>query len=71
MMAIERNGLGGPSQHLAAASRASGARAPSPLFDTWLQDNLQRRYEAALEEPLPEELVRLLDTRPEGGRQEN
>jgi len=70
MMAIERNGSGGPGQHL-AAGRASASRTSSPLFDTWLQDNLQRRYEAALDEPLPEELVRLLDAKPDGGRAEN
>ena len=40
-------------------------------FDHWLKDELGRLYDAALSEPVPEELTRLLDqaTRKGGGRQ--
>ncbi|NKE46507.1 hypothetical protein HB662_17125 [Roseomonas frigidaquae] len=34
---------------------------PTPrAFDRWLQDELARRYDSALAEPVPEELLRLL-----------
>lgn len=44
--------------------------APAPVshredaFDAWLRRELGRLYDAALTEPVPETLTRLLDTRP-------
>ncbi len=32
------------------------------VFDRWVQDALRERYERALREPLPEMLLRILDT---------
>lgn len=32
----------------------------APLFDMWLQTTLQRRYDDALTEPLPEDLLDLV-----------
>ena len=32
----------------------------SPFFEVWLQANLQRLYDEALAEPVPEELLRLV-----------
>jgi hypothetical protein len=31
-----------------------------PLFEAWLQSGLQRLYDRALYEPLPDELLRLI-----------
>ena len=41
----------------------------NPFFELWLQANLQRLYDEALAEPVPEELLRLVaqfrnDSRP-------
>ncbi|MGX9962313.1 hypothetical protein ACVFYP_03265 [Roseomonas sp. F4] len=33
---------------------------PAPAFDRWLQAELARRYDDALAEPVPDELLRLL-----------
>ncbi|QKE88721.1 hypothetical protein HN018_00420 [Lichenicola cladoniae] len=32
----------------------------APLFDVWLQTTLQRRYEDALSEPVPDDLLDLV-----------
>ena len=32
----------------------------NPFFETWLQTNLQRLYDQALAEPMPDELLRLI-----------
>ncbi|MCK8783035.1 hypothetical protein M0638_01395 [Roseomonas sp. NAR14] len=34
-------------------------------FDRWVRDELGRLYDATLSEPVPEELLRLLDPDPE------
>ena len=39
-----------------------------PFFETWLQTNLQRLYDEALAEPVPEELLRLIAQPRENGR---
>ena len=31
-----------------------------PFFDMWLQSSLQRLYDLALAEPVPEELMRMI-----------
>jgi hypothetical protein len=59
-----------PHHHLDEASRpppgvTSASRAPRPrpteaAFDRWLQRELSRLYGPALEEPVPEELLRLV-----------
>jgi hypothetical protein len=35
--------------------------APADAFDLWLRDDLQRLYSAVAAEPVPPELLRLLD----------
>ena len=32
----------------------------NPFFELWLENNLQRLYDQALAEPVPEELLRLI-----------
>ncbi len=32
----------------------------NPFFELWLENNLQRLYNQALAEPVPEELLRLI-----------
>ncbi|WP_137181360.1 hypothetical protein [Roseomonas sp. AR75] len=61
---------------MSAQLRSSGAPPPPAVrrepdhdeddpgnqaFDRWLRDELARRYDAALAEPVPDELARLLD----------
>jgi hypothetical protein len=43
-----------------SSNRRNGLGATPSLFDTWLQTRLQRLYDEALEEPLPDDLLRLL-----------
>ena len=38
-----------------------GPSAESDLFDLWLQRQLHRSYAAIAAEPIPEELLRLID----------
>ena len=40
----------------------------NPFFDLWLQANLQRLYDEALAEPVPEELLRLVAQSRNDGR---
>ncbi len=40
----------------------------NPFFELWLQTNLQRLYDEALAEPVPEELLRLVVQSQNNGR---
>ncbi len=45
------------------SSNSHGGRKPDPsgsLFDTWLQTRLQRQFDEALEEAVPDDLLQLL-----------
>ena len=43
---------------------AAGAGAPDPSFDLWLRRGLRRLHSAVLAEPIPLELLRLIEDRP-------
>jgi Protein of unknown function (DUF2934) len=43
---------------------AAGAGAPDPSFDLWLRRGLRRLHSAVLAEPIPLELLRLIEGRP-------
>ena len=47
-------------------TRASGSAAL--LFETWLQNGLQRLYDSTLHEPVPDDLLRLIPQAQEPGR---
>lgn len=49
-------------------SRAYGSA--TSLFEAWLQTDLQRLYDRALFEPLPEDLLRLLPLHKESDLQQ-
>lgn len=53
-------GTAPPPPRPVAERRAPSAPGPNPAFDRWLQSELTRRYDDALAEPVPEELLRLL-----------
>ena len=40
----------------------------SPLFDAWLQSRLQRLYDETLDEPVPDDLLKLLPDTSDTGR---
>jgi hypothetical protein len=50
-------------------SQASGCAIP--LFEAWLQSGLQRLYDRALYEPLPDELLRLIPQSQETGSKQS
>lgn len=52
-----------PRQRAASAGAAAATQGEA-AFDSWLRRELGRLYDATLAEPVPEELVRLLDSRP-------
>ena len=42
------------------ATRTCAFQGTSPLFEAWLQSDLQRLYDRMLVEPVPEELLQLV-----------
>jgi hypothetical protein len=51
--------------HVTQHNQARGASGPADaVFDRWLRSELTRLYDSALSEPLPEELLRLLQSSP-------
>jgi len=52
-----------PSEAHAMATRADLGRptAEEDVFDRWLAEKLRNAYSSVLEEPIPEDLLRLLE----------
>lgn len=52
----------GSDQPGTSAPRPAAQPAASDGFDTWLHAELSRLYDTALSEPVPEDMLRLLQT---------
>ena len=51
----------GPGQKRAGDMNARGKPKSDPVFDGWLNHHLSRLYGPVLDEPIPKELLRLLE----------
>jgi hypothetical protein len=66
-MSAAFNLAGAPPHRLVQALSAASQRNPTPrnpgeaAFDRWLNRELTRLYDDALSEPVPDELMRLID----------
>jgi hypothetical protein len=52
-----------PTERADRSRRCAGAPAADPTFDRWLTHHLCQLYDPVVQEPLPGELVRLLEER--------
>jgi hypothetical protein len=53
----------GPAGETAARADSRGKPATDPIFDGWLTHHLSRLYDPVVHEPIPEDLLRLLEER--------
>jgi hypothetical protein len=53
----------GPAGESAARTDTRGKPTADPLFDGWLTHHLSRLYDPVVNEPIPPDLLRLLEER--------
>jgi len=58
--AVPDAGATTPAVQPLVTARAADMQASADGFDTWLHAELSRLYDAALAEPLPDDMIRLL-----------
>ena len=62
-MLVTDRGRSGPSGNAYGRAGARGAPSGDPVFDQWLNHHLGRLYDPVVQEPIPAELLRLLELR--------
>lgn len=50
-----------PRDKTKAQNTADGSAKMNPAFDTWLEDKLHNMFDSVASEPLPQDLLKLLD----------
>jgi hypothetical protein len=58
---LASDGYGSPADKGAVDRNARGKPKSDPVFDGWLNHHLSRLYGPVVDEPIPEDLLRLLE----------